>query len=110
MTTTLRMVEAARERGLDVQLDQYPYPAFMTALAIQVLPRYALNGTGEEMTARLSDLAQRAQIAADMRTAHPDWEDGGPDSPWNNLIIGVCRGRPEVQGAQHRPVGTPGQE
>ena len=96
--TTLGMVDRARERGLDVQLDQYPYPAFMTALSIQTLPRYALNGTGEDLTARLSDPAQRAQIAADMRTAHPDWDDTGPNSPWNNLVIGVCRGRPELQG------------
>ena len=96
--TTLGMVDRARERGIDVQLDQYPYPAFMTALSIQTLPRYALNGTGEDLTARLSDPVQRAQVAADMRAAHPDWNDAGPNSPWNNLIIGVCRGRPELQG------------
>ena len=98
VTTTLQMVEQARARGLDVQMDQYPYPAFMTALSIQVLPRHALNGSGEDLTQRLSDPVQRAQIAADMRLAHPDWEDSGPESPWNNLVIGVCRGKPEVQG------------
>ncbi len=96
--TTMGMVDAARERGQDVQMDQYPYPAFMTALSIQTLPRYAQGGTGEDLTARLNDTAQRAQIAYDMQAAHPDWLDTGPDSPWNNLIIGVCRGRPEAQG------------
>lgn len=96
--TTLGMVDAARERGQDVQMDQYPYPAFMTALSIQTLPRYAQGGTGEDLTARLNDPIQRAQIAHDMQAAHPDWTDNGPDSPWNNLIIGVCRGRPEAQG------------
>ena len=39
--TTLGMVDAARNRGLDVQLDQYPYTAFMTALSIQLLPKTA---------------------------------------------------------------------
>jgi N-acyl-D-amino-acid deacylase len=96
--TTLGMVDRARERGADVQLDQYPYPAFMTALSIQTLPRYALNGSGEDLTARLSDPVQRAQIAADMRAAHPEWDDTGLNSPWNNLVIGVCRGRNELQG------------
>src|SRR5262249_33938667 len=43
--TTLGMVEDARARGLDVQLDQYPYTAFMTSLAIQVLPRWVLSGS-----------------------------------------------------------------
>ncbi len=96
--TTLGMVDAARERGQDVQMDQYPYPAFMTALSIQTLPRYAQGGSGEDLTARLNDPAQRAQIARDMQAAHPDWTDGGLASPWNNLVIGVCRGRPEAQG------------
>ena len=96
--TTLQMVRDAIKRGVDVQMDQYPYPAFMTALSIQTLPRYALNGSGEDLTARLTDPVQRAQIAADMRTAHPDWDDLGPDSPWRHLQIGVCRSQPDAQG------------
>ena len=96
--TTLQMVRDAIKRGVDVQMDQYPYPAFMTALSIQTLPRYALNGSGEDLTARLTDPVQRAQIAGDMRTAHPDWDDGGLDSPWRHLQIGVCRSQPHAQG------------
>lgn len=95
---TLQMVREARERGLDVQMDQYPYPAFMTALSIQTLPRYALQGSGEDLTARLTDPAQRAHIASDMRTMHRDWDDLGPDSPWRHLQIGVCRSQPDAQG------------
>ena len=109
--TTLGMVDAARARGLDVQLDQYPYPAFMTALSIQTLPRYAQGGSGDDLTARLTDPTQRAQIAYDMQAAHPDWTNIGPDSPWNNLVIGVCRGRPDAQGrsiaALARDAGRP---
>jgi N-acyl-D-aspartate/D-glutamate deacylase len=96
--TTLGMVAAARARGLDVQLDQYPYTAFMTGLAIQTLPRWALSGSQEETTARLRDPEQRARIAAEMRAAHPDWDDLSAESPWNLIQIGVCRGRPEIQG------------
>ncbi len=96
--TTLQMVEAARARGLDVQLDQYPYTAFMTALSIQILPRWALSGTQEETTARLLDSEQRRRILAELRAAHPDWNDLPADSPWHNIQIGVCRARPETQG------------
>lgn len=96
--TTLKIVEAARARGLDVQMDQYPYTAFMTGLAIQTLPRYALSGTQEETTARLLDPVRRGEIAAAMRSAHPDWDDVSQSSPWNNVRIGVCRGHPELQG------------
>ena len=96
--TTLQMVEAARERGMDVQLDQYPYTAFMTALSIQLLPRWALSGTQEETTARLLDPPQRRRIVAEIRAAHPEWSDMSAHSPWHNIQIGVCRGRPDTQG------------
>lgn len=96
--TTLQMVEAAREGGLDVQLDQYPYTAFMTALGIQLLPRWALSGTQEETTERLLDPELRQRILAEQRAAHPEWETTGADSPWHNIQIGVCRAHPEMQG------------
>ena len=98
VNTTLKMVDAARERGLDVQLDQYPYTAFMTALSIQILPRWALSGPQEETTARLLDPAQRRRILAELRAAHPAWNDLTAASPWHNIQIGVCRSRPETQG------------
>jgi N-acyl-D-amino-acid deacylase len=96
--TTLQMMEAARVRGHDVQTDQYPYPAFMTALSIQVLPKWALAGAVEETAEKLRDPSLRARVAADMRANHPDWDDVSPGSFWKDLQIGVCHGRPETQG------------
>ncbi len=96
--TTLQMVTEARERGLDVQLDQYPYTAFMTSLSIQILPRWALSGTQEETAARLRDAALRARILSELRTAHPDWQADSPEAPWRFIQVGVCRARPELQG------------
>ena len=95
---TLTMVDAARARGLDVQTDQYPYAAFMTALSIQVLPRWALAGAVEETAAKLRDPELRARIAADMRQSHPEWDDISDASHWHTIQIGVCRGMPETQG------------
>jgi N-acyl-D-amino-acid deacylase len=95
---TLDMVTEARRRGLDAQLDQYPYTAFMTGLAIQVLPRFALSGAYDQIAARLTDPGYRADVLAAIRTAHPDWDDAGPGSPWEDVQIGVCRGKTEIQG------------
>jgi N-acyl-D-aspartate/D-glutamate deacylase len=95
---TLQVVSEARARGLDVQLDQDPYTAFMTALQVQVLPRHALSGSNEDVVSRLVDPAYRAQIVAEIRSTHPDWFGLTADSPWHNMRIGVCRGRPELQG------------
>ena len=96
--TTLGMVSAARAWGMDVQLDQYPYTAFMTGLSIQILPRWALSGTPEETQARLTDPAVRAAILAELRTAHPEWNDFGENAPWRSIQIGIHRSRPELAG------------
>jgi N-acyl-D-aspartate/D-glutamate deacylase len=70
----------------------------MTALSIQVLPRWALAGAVEETAAKLRDPELRTRIAADMRLSHPEWDDISAASFWKDLQIGVCRGRPEAQG------------
>jgi len=61
---TLGMVEAAREEGLDVTIDQYPYTAGSTGLA-NVLPAWARAGSKEDFQARLDDPETRARIKAD---------------------------------------------
>ncbi|MCS6776969.1 MAG: D-aminoacylase [Chloroherpetonaceae bacterium] len=104
--TTLRMIEEARERGLDVQTDQYPYPAYMTALAIQTLPRWALRGSDADMVARLRDPATRTAIREEMARLHPEWEDARAGAHWDRVRIGICRGRPEIQGRSVRELAA----
>jgi N-acyl-D-amino-acid deacylase len=89
--TTLRMVEEARARGVDVQLDQYPYTAFQTSMSVQFLPEWANSGDNSEILGRITDGATRQAILGDIRLNHADWDDLGPDSPWNRVVIGVCR-------------------
>jgi N-acyl-D-amino-acid deacylase len=63
-TLTLGMVESAREAGLDVTIDQYPYTAGSTGLA-NVLPKWARAGSKEDFQARLDNPEVRAQIKAE---------------------------------------------
>ena len=95
---TLKMVGDARNRGLDVQLDQYPYTAFQTSLAVQVLPAWANVGDNDTVLARLRDADTRRLIAEDILANHGDWDDLGPDSPWDTVEIGVCRTDRSLQG------------
>lgn len=95
---TLSMVDDARDRGMDVQLDQYPYTAFMTSLAIQTLPPAALTGNNEELTDMLKIPSERQRIRSLMLAAKPEFEQTGPSSVWNSIQIAVCRGRPDLQG------------
>jgi N-acyl-D-amino-acid deacylase len=60
-TVTLGLVQAARDDGLDVTIDQYPYTAGSTGLA-NVLPKWARAGSREDLQARLDDPVTRAKI------------------------------------------------
>jgi N-acyl-D-amino-acid deacylase len=74
MPEVLRLIEAARERGLDITANQYPYVAASTALTA-CLPPWALEGGTEQMLARLKESAARARIKKDVRAERGDWEN-----------------------------------
>lgn len=60
----LEKIQAARDEGVDIAVDQYPYPAGSTGLA-NVFPTWARAGTLEDVQARLDDPKTRARIKAD---------------------------------------------
>jgi len=95
---TIKMVDAARQRGVDVEMDQYPYTAFMTNLATQILPPWAVRGSNDEVLARLQDPTTRQGIAAEVRDRYPDLDDDSTESPWELIEIGVARGLRSLQG------------
>lgn len=71
---SLSAVDFAIADGLDVTLDQYPYPASSTTLAA-LLPSWASEGGLDRMRARLSDATDRAAIRREILEG-PD--DGRP--------------------------------
>jgi N-acyl-D-amino-acid deacylase len=72
---TLRRMELARERGLDVQCDQYPYVASSTSLGA-LLPNWAHDGGDEALLDRLRDEATRERLAAELAERYGDrWDD-----------------------------------
>ena len=58
---TLKMMAEARDRGVEVTCDQYPYRAGSTFLAA-VLPPAVLAGGPEVFTAKLKDRSFRARV------------------------------------------------
>jgi dihydroorotase/N-acyl-D-amino-acid deacylase len=60
---TLRLIEAARARGVDVTVDQYPYTASSTGTS-GLFPRWSLEGGHKQFVARLHDPAARKRIKA----------------------------------------------
>ncbi|MCX7640791.1 MAG: D-aminoacylase [Pyrinomonadaceae bacterium] len=63
---TLELVKSARERGLQITVDQYVYPASSTSLDAR-LPNWVAAGGRNEAIKRLSDTQTRKKIIEEMK-------------------------------------------
>lgn len=61
---TLRMIDDARRRGVDVTVDLYPYTASATSISAALMPTWAQAGTRDDVLERLRDLEMRRKILA----------------------------------------------
>jgi N-acyl-D-amino-acid deacylase len=84
---TLRFVDEARARGVDVTIDQYPYTASSTSIASALLPAWALEGGRQATLGRLKDPATRARIRTGSMAMIRD-ERGGGDP--RNVQLASC--------------------
>ncbi|SFP18566.1 N-acyl-D-amino-acid deacylase [Actinomadura madurae] len=69
----LELIDAARDEGLDVAFDIYPYLAGNAPLS-QLLPAWAQDGGEGAMRARLTDRTVRARIADEWRDMPNTWD------------------------------------
>ena len=83
---TLRLIDEARARGVDVTIDQYPYTASSSGTAA-LIPQWAQEGGRNGLLERLDAPAQRAKIkeavVESIRT-----ERGGGDPA--NIVMANC--------------------
>jgi N-acyl-D-amino-acid deacylase len=70
----LALVEDAREAGLDVTFDGYPYPYSSTRLNILV-PQWAFDGGPGRLREVLQDPGQRKRLRADMAPRAASWHE-----------------------------------
>ena len=88
MPHVLARIKQARDRGLDVTADIYPYIAGSTALSA-CLPPWALEGGTDSMLARLRDPQMRQRLKKEISEDQTAWENiylgsGGP----SGVLIG----------------------
>jgi N-acyl-D-amino-acid deacylase len=80
-------LETARERGIDVTADQYPYLAGSTMLSNLLPPWVHANGP-EALLERLQDSETRERIRRDIEEWRvEDWENRGPYTGWENVVV-----------------------
>jgi len=74
MKNVVAAIQNARESGLDIAADMYPYVAGATALA-SALPPWVADGGVQKLLDRLKEPTTRARIKKDLEGDHPDWEN-----------------------------------
>jgi dihydroorotase/N-acyl-D-amino-acid deacylase len=92
---TLRLVDEARARGVDVTIDQYPYTASSTSVHAALLPAWALEGGRQRLLDRMKDASTRAKIRAE--TIRLIKEERGGGDP-NNVQVANCKWDPSLAG------------
>lgn len=92
---SLRLLDQARARGVDVTSDAYPYTASSTSLASALLPSWAAEGGRKKMLERLADPGQRKKIRAEVIDAIR-LERGGGDP--KNIQIAWAPADPAIAG------------
>lgn len=87
MDSVRQVVDAARQRGVDVAADLYVYTAGGTGLEATI-PSWAHEGGIDSLKARLADPAIRARLKDEIQTGSPGWWNiveaaGG----WNGIVL-----------------------
>lgn len=86
---TLKMMAEARDRGLEVTCDQYPYRAGSTFLAA-LLPPSTLSDGPEEFSRKLKDPKIREKIIAEIeKDSGVQWENLIKGSGFDNIVIAM---------------------
>jgi N-acyl-D-aspartate/D-glutamate deacylase len=88
MKEVIALIEAARQRGVNVQANVYPYTRGNNNLA-SIIPPWAHEGGTSKMLERLQDPAQRPRLKQDIRSGLPGWYNhytaiGGD---WSRMLI-----------------------
>lgn len=91
---SLKLVDDARAKGVDITMDQYPYTASQTGIAA-LLPQWAQEGNDEDVRKRLRDPQTRSRIK-DAIVYNILHNRGGGDP--KNVFIGACSWDPSLAG------------
>ncbi len=90
-------LDRARDAGLDVAADQYPYTAAATTLAT-ILPPAILALPTDEAVAAIREPGSRARIRELQATGVSGWENVTRDPGWAGIVVSHSPSRPDWAG------------
>ena len=91
----IKKLDAARQSGLDLTCDVYPYRRVSTTIT-SLLPAWVLEGGRREMTARLGNKDQRKRISDQIRFGVNGWQNTTLDSGWDNILISSLNSKEKI--------------
>ncbi len=94
---TLRMMEQARKRGVEINCDVYPYTAGSTTITA-LLPAWAQEGGVERMLERLQDREARSLMKRGFVEDTMEGENLIKAAGWDGILIGACPSNKEYEG------------
>jgi N-acyl-D-amino-acid deacylase len=97
---TLKMIDEARNMGIDVTCDVYPYVAGSTGLDA-FLPVHAWAGGVEKLIQTLKNPKTRLQLRREMEKSSLFKPDG-----WNTVMIAYCKGHRQYEGKTIAEIAT----
>ena len=86
MDEAIELIHAARERGVDVRQDIYPYTAGSTMLTA-CLPPWFQDGGNPGVLRRLDDPASIERLRVDMEQISMDWENMALGAGWEGIVV-----------------------
>ncbi len=96
MPAIVAKIQSARDAGLDIRADQYPYVAGATALASS-LPPWTADGGTDKLLERLRDPKIRERIKSEMGADHKEWENLYLDSGGGSGVLIASAFNPALQ-------------
>ncbi len=93
---TLAQIDAARQAGVDVTVDVYPYTAGSTALQALLPPWVLAGGTGE-MLERLKQAPTRMRLRHEIVRSDA-WQNLVRATGWDHITVAAAPGRPQDEG------------
>jgi len=97
INASLRLMEQARSRGIEVNCDVYPYIAGNTTITA-VLPTWILNSGVGKMLEYLKNKEMREKIKKEITENTIKGENYIKITGWNGLVINECQLKEEYEG------------
>jgi N-acyl-D-aspartate/D-glutamate deacylase len=82
----LEKITAARDEGLDISFDVYPYHAASTALYTLLPPALQQNGI-PNLLSNLRDADIRRKISSELKEEQEDWDNLIASTGWQSVVI-----------------------